>query len=556
LIIHALCNKENGNAGVFFLMAQSEQRKEIQNRFSAAKEPEDVASLLGVSWEKLRYWLYRRKESQRYRQFEIPKKAGGKRLINAPGDELKELQRELNQLLEVIYEPRLSTHGFALNRSIVTNAESHVGARFVFNLDLSDFFSSIHLGRVRGLFMKRPFLCKPSVATVLAQLCCYEGKLPQGAPTSPIITNLICGKMDVDLQRFARSHACTYTRYADDITFSTERRVFPPAIAFYDKITGKLQVGEGLLSIIQKNTFVVNEAKLRLQNSNRRQIVTGLKVNRFPNVPRKFLSQVRAMLHAWDKFSLDCAEKEYDAKYNKKRRAGTVPSFKNVLKGKIEFVGMVRGKNSPAFLKLARQLKKLDEHLVKDWDLDSAEDKIRAAICVLEALKGDSIYQGTGFFLKDYGLVTCRHVLHEGLEAFRGLSPETKHGVEVVLEDKELDLAILKTSLPTKHFLEGSFREPKRREQVVLCGFPQYAKGASEVIVSVQIVGTRKYFGSIIYLIDKPIIEGNSGGPILDMGGKVIGVAARGIDTMGEANVDKPIGFIPILNLLGLTGKA
>jgi len=188
--------------------------------------------------------------------------------------------------------------------------------------DLTDFFPSIHLGRVRGLFLKKPFECKSAVATVLAQLCCNSGKLPQGAPTSPIISNLICGKMDVQLQRFAKENLCTYTRYADDITFSSKRRAFPPAVAYVEETTGKLRVGDGLLSIITQNTFVVNEAKLRLQNANRRQVVTGLKVNRFPNVPRRLLSQVRAMLHAWEKHGLRAAEKEYQAKYDKKHRAG------------------------------------------------------------------------------------------------------------------------------------------------------------------------------------------------------------------------------------------
>jgi RNA-directed DNA polymerase len=437
-----VCSKENGNAGItFYGMTQAEQRIEIQKRFSSAIQPEDVAKLLCVSWEKLRYLLYQRRDSQRYRHFEIPKKSGGKRLIAAPIDEIKELQRTLNELLNIVYQPRLSTHGFALDRSIVTNAEAHVGARFVFNLDLADFFPSIHLGRVRGLFMKKPFECNPAVATVLAQLCCYKGKLPQGAPTSPIISNLICGKMDVDLQRFARDHACTYTRYADDITFSSQRRVFPPAIAYHDEKTGKLQVGEALLSIITQNTFVVNEAKLRLQNENRRQIVTGLKVNRFPNVPHKLLSQVRAMLHAWRKHGLQSAENEHQSKYNRKHRAGFRgrPSFKYVLKGKIEFISMVRGKNSPVFLKFGRELRELDPNLVKGWDLDSLDEKIHAALCVLEGQQS----QGTGFFLKDVGLVTCQHVLQRGLEVFRSDKPKKRYKTRVTSKDEKIDLAIL-----------------------------------------------------------------------------------------------------------------
>lgn len=546
-----VCSKENGNAGTtFYGMTQAEYRIETQKRFSSAIQPEDVATLLCVSWKKLRYLLYRRQDSQRYRYFEIPKKSGGKRLIAAPIEEIKELQRTLNELLKIVYQPRLSTHGFALDRSIVTNAEAHVGARFVFNLDLADFFPSIHLGRVRGMFMKKPFECNPPVATVLAQLCCHKGKLPQGAPTSPIISNLICGKMDVQLQRFAKDNLCTYTRYADDISFSSKRRVFPRSVAYIEENSDKLQVGEGLLSIIAQNKFVVNEAKLRLQNENRRQIVTGLKVNRFPNVPRRLLSQVRAMLHAWEKYGLKAAEDEHLAKYDKKHRAGYRgrPSFQYVLKGKIEFIGMVRGKNSPIFLKLGRALRQLNPTLTKGWDLDSLDEKIQAALCVLEGQTS----QGTGFFLRDFGLITCQHVLQKGLEAFRSDKPKKHYKTRVRAKNENIDLAILKTRLTPKHYLDGDFREPKKGELVYLCGFPKYSRGATEITASAQIIGSRLHFGFQRYLLDKAIVTGNSGGPVIDMNGKVIGVAATGTSDMSDGNPDDQFGVIPLNHLLKL----
>jgi RNA-directed DNA polymerase len=518
-------------------------------RFSALATPQDVAVLLGVSWEKLRHLLYRLNDSQRYRHFDLPKKSGGKRWISAPIAEIKELQQRLCEFLTLVYEPRLSTHGFALGRSIVTNAEPHVRARYVFNLDLADFFPSIHLGRVRGLFLKRPFECKPRVATVLAQLCCHNGKLPQGAPTSPIISNLICGKMDVQLQRFARESHCTYTRYADDITFSCKRRIFPPNVAHVEEATGKLRVGEGLLSIIRQNSFVVNDNKLRLQNANRRQVVTGLKVNRFPNVPRRLLSQVRAMLYAWKKHGLKAAEIEHHVKYDKKGRSGNRgrPSFKHVLKGKIEFIGMVRGKTSNVFLKFGRELRERDPELVKDWHLesylDSLNERIQASVCVLEG----ELNQGTGFFLKGFGLVTCQHVIQNNLKVFRIAKPEKVYDANKKAGDIDIDVAILKTRLRPKHFLEADLREPIVGEKVYLYGFPKYSPGATVVKVSAEIIGSRKHMRYQRYLLDKAIVSGNSGGPVIDVNGKVIGIAATGTNDRTDANPDDQFGVIPII---------
>jgi RNA-directed DNA polymerase len=539
-------------------MSEVATTPEVDNRFSILQKPEHVASLLGVSWKKLRHLLYRMRNSNRYVRFTIRKKSGGSRQITAPCAEIKELQRKLNEILTSIYRPRLSTHGFALKRSIVTNAQAHVGKRFVFNLDLEDFFPSIHFGRVRGLFMKKPFRCNPSVATVLAQLCCHNGKLPQGAPTSPIISNLICAKMDVQLQRFAREHACIYTRYADDISFSSNRQVFPSAIAHQDEKTDELRVGQALAAIIAQNTFVINEAKLRLQNENRRQIVTGLKVNHFPNVSRKLLSQVRAMIHAWRKYGLPSAEKEYQEKYAKKHRAPYrgQASFSQAVKGKIEFIGMVRGKSSPVFLRLARELRERDSKLTEGWDLDSLDEKIQASLCVLEGPDG----QGTGFFLRDVGLVTCWHVLHRGLKAFKCESPKKLYGTSVEVSDKDRDLAILKTRTRTlllRRPLEADFRPPRRGEQVYLCGFPHYSPGATGVLVSAQIIGSRLRFGFRRYLLDKPIVTGNSGGPVIDMSGKVIGIAATGTDDMSQGNPDSQFGVIPVtlLQELVLRGR-
>jgi len=180
--------------------------------------------------------------------------------------------------------------------------------------------------------------------------------------------------------------------------------------------------------------------------------------------------------------------------------------------------------------------------------LDSLDEKIQAALCVLEGNKS----QGTGFFLNGFGLVTCHHVLQNGLEAFRSDKPRKRYKTRVTAKNEIIDLALLKTRLVHKHFLEGDFRELKRGEQVYLCGFPKYSPGTTEITVSAQVIGSRLHFGFRRYLLDKAIVVGNSGGPVIDMSGKVIGVAATGTSDRRKRNPDEQFGIIPLVHLLKL----
>ena len=287
--------------------------EELESRFRELKTPENVADLLEISYSNLNYYLYRLPPAERYFQFQLPKRNGGLRTISAPNSSLKILQRKLLHILEANYEPRYSVHGFVHERSIVTNSGSHIARRYVMKVDLVDFFPSINFGRVRGLFMAYPYNLPPEVATVLAQICCHENQLPQGAPTSSIVSNMICARMDTELQQLARRHSCWYTRYADDITISTWLPVFPKAIGVsVDRLSStRAEVGLELLEIIENNGFKVNESKVRLLlRKKHNQQVTGLTVNRRLNVPRKFVRQIRAMLHAWEKFGEYKAEKD------------------------------------------------------------------------------------------------------------------------------------------------------------------------------------------------------------------------------------------------------
>jgi RNA-directed DNA polymerase len=324
--------------------------EEQKNSFLALKTPRDLADLLGIEYSLLIYHIYKVPDSQKYKIFEIPKKSGGVRKICAPVSSLKIIQHKINEILLNIYTVKPSVYGYVKNKNIVNNANKHSRKRYVFNLDLKDFFPSINFGRVRGLFIGIPYNLPKEVATVLAQICCFHNELPQGTPTSPIVSNMICAQMDSQLQKLAMENKCFYTRYADDLTFSTSLKEFPPSIAIIRSFND-VEIGKELEEIILNNGFNINKNKIRMQQRFRREQVTGLTVNEFPNVRRNYIRQVRAMLHAWEKFGLTNAEIEYLTRYNRKYRNPQLPlpGFKQIVKGKIEFLGMVRGRKNKIF---------------------------------------------------------------------------------------------------------------------------------------------------------------------------------------------------------------
>src|SRR6266446_8198131 len=214
----------------------------------AATSLSDVAKLLDFKPKAVSYILYKHPEATKYKTFQIPKRNGGQRTIKAPVDALKLLQRRLSDLLQDCVDEintakqrkDRAAHGFKRKRSIITNARQHRHRRWVFNLDLEDFFPSINFGRVRGFLLKnRDFELHEDVATVIAQIACHENALPQGSPCSPVISNLIAHILDVRLVHLAASARCVYSRYADDLTFSTNHRQFPPDIAVSSSTAGE-----------------------------------------------------------------------------------------------------------------------------------------------------------------------------------------------------------------------------------------------------------------------------------------------------------------------------
>jgi RNA-directed DNA polymerase len=322
---------------------------------------EDVAALLAVPLKELTWWVWALRKSRQYDRFTIARRKGGTpREICAPIKPIKDLQRRLADVLTSCYEAPVHVHGFVPERSSVSNAHVHVGKEWVFRADISDFFPSINFGRVIGMFRAFPFEYPDDVASLLAALCCYENELPQGAPTSPIIANYISRRMDTHLAQLARSERCHYSRYADDLCFSTDRTTFPKSIGFREGDAH--QAGTALSTIVTENGFAINDEKTRLTGRTQRQRVTGLVVNEKVNVPRNYIRELRGLLHVWKQYG----EAEAKAALDKSGPhinwppGKPPPTFRLVVRGRVQYVGSVKGWDSTAYVSLAERLQQLD----------------------------------------------------------------------------------------------------------------------------------------------------------------------------------------------------
>ena len=277
----------------------------IIKKFRDASTLDDVAKLLGFTPSGLSFVLSRILNARKYTIFEIPKRSGGRRLIKAPEPRLALAQRRLAKALydclaelgKATPARRSLAHGFERGRSIMTNASLHKRRRYVLNLDLEDFFPTINFGRVRGFFVKdRNFALQEKVATVIAQIACHDNELPQGSPCSPVISNLVGHLLDTRLARFAKIHKCTYSRYADDITFSTNRKDYPAEVALPVPGTeAEWQLGAELVDKIEHSGFKVNNKKTRMQWRGSRQVTTGLMVNAKVNIRPEYYRTARSM---------------------------------------------------------------------------------------------------------------------------------------------------------------------------------------------------------------------------------------------------------------------
>ena len=445
-------------------------------------------------------------------------------------------------------------HGFVRGRSIVTNASRHLHREIILNFDLEDFFPSIHFGRVKGLFEGKPYLLSPTVALALARICCYQGVLPIGAPTSPIVANMICAQMDSQLKRIAIDCGSTYTRYADDITFSIKRGRFPPPIVYRDPTSRKWVIGDAVGKVITENGFKVNPAKTRVLPRGYRQEVTGLVVGDRVNVKRNYIRQVRAAIHSCEKWGVDAAARHFHERYDRKQRRRGPPDFMRVLRGKIEFIGAVRGRDDDVYLSLMERYSRVNPKSCLrpvDASANAPVEVLARAVWVLE--DEESGWQGTAFATDKLGMLTAAHVLAPGTRAACPALSVRNVPVRKERKDDHVDVARLSMECRVPVRLRiGKSDNLKIEDPVKLLGYPRHREGGSVNFELGRITNFSTWHGVPHVIVDCSIVHGNSGGPVLNAKNEVIGIAVKGQDTPKRFDNDDELSrFVPIEYALG-----
>ncbi|MBD1385898.1 RNA-directed DNA polymerase [Mucilaginibacter rigui] len=349
---------------------------DIRGRFEALRTKDDLYDLFQSvirelpagetkreHFEQEIAWLYKNGYPRDYHFFKIKKTSGKDRQIASPQGPLKTVQRIIAVILSSVFQPHPHSFGFRKGSSVVDNARMHVGFHYVFNIDLADFFTSISLKRVKRSLEGSPFgldLSREPIAAQLARICCIElivpgansrrAFLPQGAPSSPVLSNIVCQKMDERLNGLAKRFHLNFSRYADDITFSANHNVFREGSEF------RLELAD----IVTASGFQINPIKTRLQRQKNRQEVTGLTVNQKVNICRKYVKELRRYLYYWERYGLTKAYELYLKDQHEFLLSGSGVPMAAIIKGKLDFLHMVKG-DTGDYLKLLARFHKMDK---------------------------------------------------------------------------------------------------------------------------------------------------------------------------------------------------
>lgn len=310
-----------------------------------------------------------------YKIATIPKRNGRIRTLHIPETSLAFAQYCVGVLLNGIYRPNSNAYGFIEGKSIVENAKVHINKEYIFNVDLKDFFHSISYERLIEKLIRQPYYFSFRVANFIARLttCNVPGKglvLPQGSPSSPILTNIVCDRLDVRLSKLAEKQSITYSRYADDLTFSFDYPVLKKWGA-HGRFKGLKNI---ILEIIRDEGFEINNKKTRFSFKNQHHEVTGLTTNTKINVSRAYIKKLRTELHNWEKDGYIKASYEFYRHHNNvgNRDVALSMGMENIISGKLSFIKMIKGNDDSTYQKMQKRFNKLCEkdktffHLIKN----------------------------------------------------------------------------------------------------------------------------------------------------------------------------------------------
>lgn len=299
-----------------------------------------LSNLFGIRWPELKYIIDN--SDSCYHDFYIKKRRkNAKRKISSPSKEILYLQNQIKKLILSNININVSAFGFVPGKSIIDNASFHIGSEKLLSIDLKDFFPSIGYTRIYYIFYN---ICgyHSDVASSLAKIVMKDGGLPQGAPTSPILSNIACYKLDYRLQKLSEKLNIKYTRYADDIVFSGD----------INKIDDKLLYTVG--KIIEDEGFKINSSKTKFLDKSKRMEVTGLVINNGRvDIKKDYINKIRQELYYVKKYGLD------DHLHKNKI---TNSNYKGHLKGKIMFVWSINKEKGNKLLELYNEIFDLDNH--------------------------------------------------------------------------------------------------------------------------------------------------------------------------------------------------
>lgn len=343
---------------------------DFENKLRYLNDPQELAKLLNELREPYPYYVFRAKQlsfladtnniNRRCKTFLLRKKHGGYREITAPKGALRGVLQALNIVLQTYDEPTPWAYGFVCGRSVVDNARPHVGKRYILNLDLKDFFPTITRQQVADCLTAEPFGFSSLAAKLVSGLATVRTKnneevLAQGFATSPTLSNFICREMDKEIAGVATAQGITFTRYADDLTFSSDADILRPQGELVQQVK----------AIVERYGFRLNEEKTHLQRRGRRQEVTGLMVTEKVNVSRRYVREIRSLLYIWERYGYEdacqAAWKSYKLQHGKTKGHQHHVSLNKVLGGKLHYMKMVRGADDPLYQRFVSRYTSLQQ---------------------------------------------------------------------------------------------------------------------------------------------------------------------------------------------------